>query len=59
MADVSRFRETEQKAQSSEQNYQKMKRAYTNLRQEHIEVSRNQLVIVCNLCAAGELKIIV
>uniref|UniRef100_A0A8R1TZK2 I/LWEQ domain-containing protein n=1 Tax=Onchocerca volvulus TaxID=6282 RepID=A0A8R1TZK2_ONCVO len=32
-----RLLETEQKAQSSELNYQKMKSAYTNLRQEHIE----------------------
>uniref|UniRef100_A0A183I648 ANTH domain-containing protein n=1 Tax=Onchocerca flexuosa TaxID=387005 RepID=A0A183I648_9BILA len=33
-----RLLEIEQKAQSSELNYQKMKSAYTNLRQEHIEV---------------------
>lgn len=36
--DEARLLETEQKAQSSELNYQKMKSAYTNLRQEHIEV---------------------
>ncbi|MCP9258307.1 Huntington interacting protein related 1 [Dirofilaria immitis] len=36
--DEARLLETEQKAQSSELNYQKMKNAYTNLRQEHIEV---------------------
>ncbi|KAM3722995.1 Huntington interacting protein related [Dirofilaria immitis] len=35
--DEARLLETEQKAQSSELNYQKMKNAYTNLRQEHIE----------------------
>ncbi|VDK76351.1 unnamed protein product [Litomosoides sigmodontis] len=35
--DGARLLEIEQKAQSSELNYQKMKGAYTNLRQEHIE----------------------
>ncbi|CAG9532818.1 unnamed protein product [Cercopithifilaria johnstoni] len=35
--DEARLLETEQKAQSSELNYQRMKSAYTNLRQEHIE----------------------
>ncbi|VDM19746.1 unnamed protein product [Wuchereria bancrofti] len=35
--DESRLLEAEQKAQNSELNYQKMKSAYTNLRQEHIE----------------------
>ncbi|VDN01403.1 unnamed protein product [Thelazia callipaeda] len=35
--DETRLLETEQKAKSSELNYQKMKCAYANLRQEHIE----------------------
>uniref|UniRef100_A0A1I7VS66 Huntingtin-interacting protein 1 n=1 Tax=Loa loa TaxID=7209 RepID=A0A1I7VS66_LOALO len=35
--DEARLLEAEQKAQSNELNYQKMKSAYTNLRQEHIE----------------------
>ncbi|VDM47235.1 unnamed protein product [Toxocara canis] len=35
--DEARLQDVERKAQSSEQNFQKMKSAYANLRQEHIE----------------------
>lgn len=36
--DEARLQDVERKAQSSEQNFQKMKSAYASLRQEHIEV---------------------